>query len=72
MRKNSVKPVRPVRWSKIIYAILKRGTMGNFHVKLYDIWTSGSGGYVVRKVYGRTHDGRTTDARWTDINNAPL
>ena len=61
MRKNSVEPVRPVWWSKIIYAILKRDTMGNFHVKLYGIWTSGSGGYVVKKVYGRTHDGRTTD-----------
>ena len=61
MRKNSVKPVRPVGWSKIIYAILKRGTMGNVHVKLYGIWTSGSGGYVVKKVYGRTHEGRTMD-----------
>ena len=34
--------------------------MGNFHVELYGIWISGSGGYVViEKVYGRTHDGRT-------------
>ena len=38
---------RPVRWSKIIYAILKEVIMGNFHVELYGIWTSGSGGYVV-------------------------
>ena len=26
---------------------LKEGIMGNIHVKLYEIWTSGSGGYVV-------------------------
>ena len=25
-----------------IYAILKAGIMGNIHVKLYEIWTSGS------------------------------
>ena len=30
-----------------IYAILKEGIMGNIHVKLYKIWTSGSGGDVV-------------------------
>ena len=35
-----------MHWSKIIYAILKEGIMGNFHVELYGIWTSGSGGYV--------------------------
>ena len=28
------------------YAILKEGIMGNIHVKLYEIWTSGSGGDV--------------------------
>ena len=33
-----------VQWSKTIYAILKKGIMGNIHVKLYKIWTSGSGG----------------------------
>ena len=37
--------------------------MGNIHVKLYEIWTSGSEGDVVlRKVYGRT-DGRTVDGQ---------
>ena len=36
-----------VRWSKTIYAILKDGIMGNIHVKLFEIWTSGSGGDVV-------------------------
>ena len=34
-------------WSGTIYAILKEGLMGNIHVKLYKIWTSGSGGDVV-------------------------
>ena len=37
----------PVQWSRTIYAILKEGIMGNIHVKLYEIWTSGSGGDVV-------------------------
>ena len=34
--------------------------MGNIHVKLYEIWTSGSGRDVIKrkKVYGRTHDGQ--------------
>ena len=32
----------PVRWSVTIYAILKEGIFGNIHVKLYEIWTSGS------------------------------
>ena len=32
----------PVCWSITIYAILKEGIMGNTHVKLYGIWTSGS------------------------------
>ena len=36
-----------MQWSGTIYAILKEGIMGNIHVKLYEIWTSGSGGYVV-------------------------
>ena len=30
-----------------IYAILKEGIMGNIHVKLYEIWTSGSEDDVV-------------------------
>ena len=37
----------PVWWSGIIYAILKEGIMGNIHVKLCEIWSSGSGGDVV-------------------------
>ena len=37
----------PVLWSETIYAILKEGIMGNIHVKLYEIRTSGSGGNVV-------------------------
>ena len=36
----------PVQWSEIINAILKEGIMGNIHVKLYEIRTSGSGGDV--------------------------
>ena len=35
-----------VRWSRTICAILKEGIMGNIHVKLYEIWTSGLGGDV--------------------------
>ena len=30
-----------VQWSGTIYAILKGGIMGNIHVKLYEICTSG-------------------------------
>ena len=37
----------PVPWSGNIYAILKKGIMGNIQVKLYEIWISGSGGDVV-------------------------
>ena len=37
----------PVQWSKTIYATLKESIMGNIHVKLYENWTSGSGGDVV-------------------------
>ena len=33
----------PVKWSGTIYAILNEGIMGNIHVKLYEIRTSGSG-----------------------------
>ena len=39
----------PVQWSGTIYAILKEGIMGNIHVKLYEIRTSGSGDVVLRK-----------------------
>ena len=37
----------PVWWSGTICAILKEAIMGNIHVKLYEIWTSGLGGDVV-------------------------
>ena len=37
----------PVWCSRTIYAILKEGIMGNIHVKLYGIWSSGSKGDVV-------------------------
>ena len=37
----------PVQWRRTIYAILKEGTLGNIHVKLYEIRTSGSGGDIV-------------------------
>ena len=36
-----------VWWSQTIYAILKEGIMGNIHVKLYGIRTSGSEGDVI-------------------------
>ena len=36
----------PVLWSGTIYTILKESIMGNIHVKLYEIWTSGSGDVV--------------------------
>ena len=37
----------PVQWSGTTYAILREGIKGNIHVKLYEIWTCGSGGDVV-------------------------
>ena len=38
----------PPDWcNRTINAILKEGIMGNIHVKLYGIWTSGSKGDVV-------------------------
>ena len=36
----------PVGWSVNIYAISEEGYMGNIHVKLFEIWTSGSGDVV--------------------------
>ena len=54
--------IPPVQWSRTIYAILKEGIMGNIHVKLYEIRTSGSGGDVVDtkslRTDGGTHDGQ--------------
>ena len=55
----------PVQWSGNNYAILKQGIMGNIHVKLYEIWTSGSGGNVVSR-----KNLRTTDWTKTDHNNS--
>ena len=43
----------PVRWSGTIYAMLKEGIMGNIHVKLYVIWTCGSGEVVYRHFLSR-------------------
>ena len=37
----------PVLWSSTSYAILEESIIGNIHVKLYNIWTSGPGGNVV-------------------------
>ena len=37
----------PVQWSETIYAVLKKGIMGNIYVKLFEIWTSGSGDVVI-------------------------
>ena len=51
----------PVVWRGTICAILKEGIVGNFHVKLYEIWTSGSGGDVVFFKKKLTDDGRTMD-----------
>ena len=36
----------PVRWSGTICVNLNEGIMGNIHVKLYEIWTCGSGDVV--------------------------
>ena len=49
----------PDRWSRPIYAILKEVIMGNIHVKLYEIWTRGSGGKVILRKFmdGLTADG---------------
>ena len=36
-----------VPWSKTICAMLVEDITGNIHVKLYEIWTSGSGRDVI-------------------------
>ena len=36
----------PIMWSESICAILKEGSMGNTHVKIYEIWTSVLGDVV--------------------------
>ena len=48
------------QWNGTIYAILKEGIIGNIHVKLYEIRSSGSGGDVVKRKSLRTH-ARTKD-----------
>ena len=40
-----------VQKSETIYAILKADIMGNIHVKLYEILTSGSGGGFRFKIF---------------------
>ena len=50
----------PVLWRGTIYAILKEDIIGNIHVKLYEIWTSGSGDVFKEKVYARRTDERQT------------
>ena len=45
------------------YAILKEDIMGNIHVKLYDIWTSCSGGDVVKRKSLHTDIRRTEEER---------
>ena len=50
----------PVRWSETIYALLKEGIIVNIHVKLFEIWTCGSGDVIKRKSL-LTTDGRTRD-----------
>ena len=45
-------------FSGVEHAILKEGIMGNIHLKLYEIRTSGSGGGVVSRKSLRTKDAR--------------
>ena len=45
------------------YTILKEGIIGNIHVKLFEIWSSGSGGDVFLRKSLCTMDGRRTDRR---------
>ena len=46
-RRCRLKDFFSVQWSGTNYAILKEGIIGNIHVKLYEILTSGSGVDVV-------------------------
>ena len=45
--------------------------MGNIHVKLFEIWTSGSGDLFKEKVF-RTTDRRSTDARLAHDGQRPI
>ena len=53
-----------VQGSGTIYAILVKGIMGNLHVKLFQIWISGSGGDVLKKKI-------TNRQTKTDRNSSP-
>ena len=44
--------------------------MGNIHVKLYEIWTRGSGGDVIERKSLRTTDGRRTKTDDTSSHSA--
>ena len=51
--------------------------MGNIHVKLFEIWTSGSGGDVIYRKSLPKNDGSTTDGHnvhltKTDHKSSPL
>ena len=56
----------PVQWSGAIYAILKVAIIGNIHVKLFEIWTSGSGDVDEKK--SLQMDAQQTK---TDHNSSP-
>ena len=51
---------------------LKEGIMGNIHVKLYQIRTSGSGDVAKEKFYSRKDDKWRDNRRWmkTDHNSS--
>ena len=58
----------PVQLSGTIYMILKKGIIGNIHVNLDEIWTSGSGDVIERKSLQTITEGRRTK---TDHNSSP-
>ena len=49
--KHSTTELPPVQWNGTSNAILKEGIMRNIHVKLYDIWASGSGVDVIQRYF---------------------
>ena len=51
----------PAQRSGSICAILVQGNMGNIHVKLFEIWTSGSGGDILNDYAWMRDRRRTTD-----------
>ena len=44
-----------VQWSRTICAIFKEGIIGNIHVKLYEIWSSGLRDVVLRYFLSGAH-----------------